>query len=98
MSTIAVIASSAPSLINFRGELLKAMRQRGHRVYALAPSDHPRVSETAHALRALGVEFIPFTLSRRGMSPVQDFRAVSELAGILRARNVDIVLNYSALD
>lgn len=72
------------------------MRQRGHRVYALAPGDHPRVSEIAHALGALGVEFIPFTMSRRGMSPVQDLRAVSELADIFHARNVETVLSYTA--
>lgn len=38
---VAVIASSAPSLVNFRGELLKEMVRRGHRVYALAPSASP---------------------------------------------------------
>jgi len=38
MSKIVVLGSYAPSLINFRGHLLKEMVNLNHKVYACAPS------------------------------------------------------------
>ncbi len=93
---VAVIASSAPSLVNFRGELLKEMVRRGHRVYALAPSASPRVRDTESALRKFGVQFVAYSLSRRGLSPLEDFSSLLELERILRALRVECILSYTA--
>lgn len=93
---VAVIASSAPSLVNFRGELLKSMVQRGHHVYALAAENSPRIQETASALSDIGVEFVPYRLSRRGLNPLEDYLTLMELTRILREKRIQCVLSYTA--
>lgn len=96
MARVAVIASSAPSLINFRGELLKAMVCRGHKVFALAPQGHPRSAEIAEQLGSMNAEYVPFTMNRRGLSPLGDLRSLKELTDVLRYRGVEHVLSYTA--
>lgn len=82
--------------MNFRGELLKTMVQRGHRVYALAPDNDPQIDDTKAALVEIGVEFVSYPLSRRGLSPLKDYQTVLELTRILRQKEIDCILSYTA--
>lgn len=80
IGSLALIASSAFSLSNFRGPLIRALVERGVRVYALAP-DYDE--QTRAAVRQLGAEPVDISLSRTGMHPIRDiadaFRLVRQL-------------------
>lgn len=88
---IAVVSGFAPSLLNFRGPLLREFRKGGHVVLALAP-EH---AETTIALQELGVEFAPVPIQRASLNPFVDLLAVGHLAARLRAFKPDKVVSYS---
>ncbi|MEZ5566176.1 MAG: glycosyltransferase family 4 protein [Gammaproteobacteria bacterium] len=92
MSKVLVLASYAPSLIRFRGHLLRGMVARGHAVYATAPDD----SETAGQLGALGVTFRPVELHRTGINPLQDARYLARVCRLISELKPDVVLAYTA--
>ena len=66
---IIVLSSLAYSLVNFRGDLLKAMIDNGHTVIACAPD---RDLVTQNKLIDMGVEFVVTPMQRTGTNPVSD--------------------------
>lgn len=89
---LVVIGGWAPSLIQFRGPLLRAMVAAGHEVIALAADGTPAITE---ALARLGVRFEPIELARTGLDPIADGRAIVALTRRLRALAPDLVLGYT---
>ncbi|MGL1863265.1 MAG: glycosyltransferase family 4 protein [Pseudodesulfovibrio sp.] len=89
---VVVIGGYAPSLINFRGPLLKRLVALGHEVHALAPAHVPDVSPQ---LEAMGVEFSMVPLNRRGMNPLADLGTLLHLKQVLHRINPDVVLSYT---
>lgn len=89
---VAVIASYAPSLLNFRGPLLAAMVQTGHEVLACAPGEDQAVSD---ALAHIGVSYQSIDLSRTGINPLRDVRTILNLYRVLRHFGPDMVLGYT---
>ncbi|MBK8375865.1 glycosyltransferase family 4 protein [Sphingorhabdus sp.] len=89
---ILVNGSYAPSLINFRGPLLRAMVEKGLEVHASAP-DIP--AEIADELAAIGVKAHSLPLQRTGRGLLGDigyFRALRRLMSSIRP---DCVLGYT---
>jgi glycosyltransferase involved in cell wall biosynthesis len=89
---LVVIGGWAPSLIQFRGPLLRAMVAAGHEVTALAADGTLAITE---ALARLGVRFEPIELARTGLDPIADGRAIVDLTRRLRALAPDLVLGYT---
>ncbi|WP_320171795.1 glycosyltransferase family 4 protein [Maridesulfovibrio sp.] len=89
---IAVIGGYGPSLVNFRGPMLRAMKEAGHEVCGIAPLDSPDVPEK---LAAMGIEFIAVPIRRKGMNPLRDMASLMALTGILRRHKPDVVLSYT---
>ena len=89
---VAIIGGYGPSLINFRGSMLCAMKDAGHEVYGIAPTDSPDV---ATRLEAMGINFVPAPIRRTGMNPVRDLATVYSLFKILRKIKPDAVLSYT---
>lgn len=89
---IVVIAGYAPSLINFRGPLLRALRQQGHQVIALAPGEAPEVERQ---LAEWGVHYRPISLDRTGMNARRDVSDLAALTALLRELRPDAVLAYT---
>lgn len=89
---IAVIGGYGPSLINFRGSMLKAMKEAGHEVYGIAPLDSPNVPEQ---LAEMGIKFIEAPIKRKGMNPLKDFLSLLTLTRILWKLKPDTVLSYT---
>lgn len=87
-----VIGGYAPSLINFRGPLLKRLVGLGHEVHALAPAHTPDV---APQLEAMGVQYSMLPLSRRGMNPFSDLGSLLHLKQVLHRIRPDVVLSYT---
>lgn len=89
---ILIIAGYAPSLINFRGPLLKTLRNRGHFVTACAPGDDGEINQK---LAEIGVRYERLHFERAGMNPVTDLFGTFQLYRFLRAERPDLVLNYT---
>lgn len=88
---IAVVANLTSSLINFRYDLLREMSLRAE-VIACGPERHP---DSEAALRDIGVEFIPFPMSRTGMNPVEDLGTVRALKRIFEDFRPDTMFAYT---
>ena len=89
---IAVIGGFAPSLISFRGPLLRRLKALDHEVHALAPGHVPDVSPQ---LEAMGVDYHMFPLSRRGFNPLADLGTLLHLKQVLFRIKPDMVLSYT---
>lgn len=89
---LAIVASFAPSLLNFRFRLLKDIRAAGHEVLCLAP-DYDR--ETVAALEAAGLHTATVKLERTGLNPLADVTTVKELKAAFRAFRPDVVSGYT---
>lgn len=89
---IAIIASYAPSLLNFRGHLLKAMIASGHEVIAYAPDATPVISEQ---LRNIGVQYESIPMLRGGTNPLKDIRTIITLYHVFCRCDPDITLAYT---
>jgi glycosyltransferase involved in cell wall biosynthesis len=91
---ILVISAYAPSLINFRGPLLRELVARGHEVTAAAPYS-PGLSRLEDSLASMGVGLYPITLSRGGLDPLADFRTLVNLLNLISKVDPDIILSYA---
>jgi len=89
---LAILGNQAFSLLNFRGELIKAMVKRGHEIVALAP-DYDET--TREAVRALGAKPIDYSLSRTGLNPFRDLRDFVFLMLSLRRLKPDLLFCYA---
>ena len=68
---ITIIGAMPRSLINFRGDLLKALVAAGHKVTAMADGSDPGIAEK---LAEIGVEFRSYPVQR---NPPHPFRPAS---------------------
>jgi len=89
---IALVASYAPSLIQFRGPLLSAIVAQGHSLLTAAPDFTP---ETRLAVEALGAETADYPLSRTGLDPLADLRALKSLTDLMRNWQPEVVMGYT---
>ncbi len=89
---ILIIGGYGPSLINFRGPLLRALVAAGHEVYAAAPQDG---IDIASPLEDIGVQYIPVPINRTGMNPLHDGRTLIKLWKTAKQVNPDRVLCYT---
>lgn len=90
--TILVNASFAPSLLGFRGPLLRRMAAAGHRVHASAPG---MTEDIAAKLRAMGVTPHDVLLQRTGQNPLADLGYLRRLVALIRSQKIDLVLGYT---
>jgi glycosyltransferase involved in cell wall biosynthesis len=94
-AAVLVVGNQARSLTNFRGPLLQAMRERGHRVVAAAP----RLSEDldcVEELARIGVVGRDISLSRTGLNAFADLRSIASLLRLMRQEKPEAVLCYTA--
>jgi len=89
---VLVFSSLAYSLINFRGDLLKAMIDNGHTVIACAPD---RDQQSENKLTAMGVEFRCTPMQRTGTNILSDIGLVLKYVDLVRRERPDIILAYT---
>ncbi len=92
LRTVLVNASFAPSLINFRGPLIRAMIAAGHRVHASAPGLEGAIAEE---VAALGAQPHCVPLARAGLNPMADFAYFRAVRKLVRQTRADLVLGYT---
>ncbi len=92
MARILVIASFTPSLVKFRGDLLREFIARGHEVVCCSPDpDDP----TLRQLEEIGAVHREYRLQRTGMNPLADLATLRDLRRIMATERPDHVLSYT---
>ena len=89
---IAVVASLAVSLTNFRFQLLESMARAGHEITAFAPDVDPQV---VGALEKIGVRFKQMPMARAEVDPIGDLRTLAYLWRQFRQLSPHVVLPYT---
>lgn len=87
-----ILGSYGPSLVNFRGDMIKAMVDNGHEVVACAPNDNGDIEDK---VLKLGAKYLPIKMSRTGMNPLRDVALVRDISRILRDEKPDVFLSYT---
>ncbi|HSV30670.1 MAG TPA: glycosyltransferase family 4 protein [Atribacteraceae bacterium] len=90
MAKVLVVSHYAPTLVNFRGVLIRSMTEAGHKVVALGPE--PGYGE---ALEALGARYRQYPLERTGLNPLHDYGTLRSLVRIIREESPEIVFSYA---
>ncbi len=83
---VALIANTDWYLYNFRRGLALELKSRGYSVILISP-DGPYVDK----LTAMGLDWVPLNLARRGFNILADIRAVLQLQRLLVSHSVDLV-------
>jgi glycosyltransferase involved in cell wall biosynthesis len=89
---VLLLASYAPSLIRFRGDLINAIMAAGHQVVACAPEEDEDVRRD---LTALGVRYRVVPMRRAEVDVVADLRTFARLVGLLKDERPDLLLAYT---
>ncbi|MBE3581291.1 MAG: glycosyltransferase family 4 protein [Thermoanaerobacteraceae bacterium] len=90
MAKVVIISHYAPSLINFRGELIKTLVKSGHDVIAFGPE-----KGFEKEIRVLGAEYRQIPLHRTGTNPLYDVNTLFSIAKLLKEIRPDKVLSYA---
>jgi glycosyltransferase involved in cell wall biosynthesis len=89
---VLVLASYAPSLVRFRGDLIKAMAAAGHQVVACAPEEDDAVRRQ---LATCGVRYRTVPMRRAEVDVFADLRTLAALVRLLRSERPDLLLAYT---
>ena len=97
MARILILASYAPSLINFRGHLIRELVDRGHEVVAAAPLpvDAAAEARVREGLAERGAQFVEVRMRNAGLNPIREFRTLRDLTNQMRELCPDILLSYT---
>jgi glycosyltransferase involved in cell wall biosynthesis len=88
---IVISINAAWNVVNFRARLVKGLIEAGYQVIAVTPPD-----EHVDRVRALGIDYLPIGMDRKGLSPAADLRLLWSYRRILRRLKADIFLGYTA--
>lgn len=91
MMKIAIIGTTADSLLNFRKELIISLVSLGHIVYCFS-IDYS--SKSKNALLELGAIPVEYKLSRSGLNPFLDIKYTYNLYKTLKKLHIDLTLSY----
>lgn len=87
---IVVLANTAWYLYNFRLNLIRALKEEGHEVIAVSPTD-PYIKR----LEAAEVSHRDWRLKGSGVNPFAEVLAIWRLYRVLRSEETDLVLAYT---
>lgn len=88
--SVAIVSNSDDSLYRFHNPIMKALVHAGLKVYAVSPPG-PFVPD----IEALGVEFVPWALSRRSLNPFTELVSLARLARIYRHISPGVVQHFT---
>lgn len=87
---VLIIAGYTPSLVNFRGDLIREMVGRGHEVISSAPEEGYE-----EEIAALGARFIRLPVERTGTNPINDIKLIFAIRNLIINEKPDTVLGYT---
>jgi glycosyltransferase involved in cell wall biosynthesis len=89
---VLIIGPYAPSVLSFRGDLLRDLRQNGHEVHAAAPD---MTEALRKAFVEMGVVAHDLPLERAGTNPLKELGTIWQLFRLMRRVRPTTVLCYS---
>jgi glycosyltransferase involved in cell wall biosynthesis len=87
---IILFANTDWYLYNFRLGLVEGIRKQGHQVVLISPP-----GPYSKKLQDMGYKWIPVDLTRRGMNPFSEIRAINQLRKIIKRELPDIINNFT---
>jgi len=94
MKNIYIFSSHAPSLINFRGPMLKTLVEKGNFVKTFAPPCK-NIKILEKKLKSIGVSFETYPISSSHLSFIKDLITLKNIYYILKNNNIDILMAYT---
>jgi glycosyltransferase involved in cell wall biosynthesis len=88
--TIAIVINTSWNIFNFRQGLMKSLKNKGHRLIAIAPED-----DYSQKIMDLGYEFIACKMDSKGNDPLKDLGLIFRLRKIYRENNIDLALQFT---
>ena len=88
---VIIIGTVASSILGFRANLIKALLEQQHSVYAFV-SEYSQ--DELNAIAALGAIPITYELNRGGINPLADAKVTYVLSNKIKAINPDLVFSY----
>ena len=89
-SSVALVSNSDDSLYRFHNPVMKKLVENGLKVYAVSPPG-PFVAD----IERLGVDHVPWILSRRSLNPLTEFRSLVRLVRIYHRLRPDLVQHFT---
>lgn len=89
-----IIPSFLPSVLNFRGSLLKAIHEQGYEVHIIAP-DLSLFSAEHEKLLDLGYYVHEIPMQRTGTNPIADLKTLGSMHTLIKTIKPDYVLSYT---
>jgi glycosyltransferase involved in cell wall biosynthesis len=86
-----MISNTAFSMWNFRRDVMADFVAQGHRISCLAVDD----GVCGDHLRAIGVNFVPMTLTRSGANPFHEIKVISSLFFLIKKLKPDLIISYT---
>lgn len=87
-----LVGAQSTSLLNFRGALLRAIKQSDAQVTVLADASDFGYEQS---LTEQGIGYISYPVQRNGMNPLKDLRTYFALRSIFKIKQPDTVLAYT---
>ncbi|MEK3658377.1 glycosyltransferase family 4 protein [Paenibacillus sp. FSL F4-0236] len=87
---VLIIAGYTPSLINFRGDLIKAIVKNGHEVVGVGPETGFEAE-----IEQLGARFVQLPIVRTGTNPLNDIVLIKEIYKLIKREKPDVVFSYT---
>ena len=86
---IIIVSAVTKSLVNFRGDLIKELSNRGHQIVAVAP-------DTGYEkdLLDIGAQYRYLPISRNGMNPFEDIALYFKMKKLFIDEKADVILTY----
>ena len=92
MKKIIIVAPISESLINFRGDLIKDMKNKGCNVITVSPA---LSEEHSNIFKQRKIVNIPVNFQRNKLNPLYDFVTLIKLFKIFREQSPDVILSYA---
>ena len=88
--SVAIVSNSDDSLYRFHNPIMKKLVENGLKVYAVSPPG-PFVAD----IERLGVDHVPWILSRRSLNPLTELKSLVRLVGIYRRLRPGLVQHFT---
>lgn len=89
---VLIIGALPSSLVNFRGDLIRGLVDRGDEVITAASG---AVDQEIADIEALGARYLDYPVARNGLNPVKDVLTLISLWKLMRSERPDVVLAYT---
>lgn len=92
MARVVILSSYAPSLVEFRGHLIRRLVGEGHEVVAVAPEMNADVKDS---LQSWGADWESVPMDRNGVNPTRDVQTLWHLHRLFDRLEPDVFLGYT---